>query len=73
MCPAVEPQDEPAYKQWLQAFYLKLGYDHLPAINLGFEPPLREGEHNRVDQLNDMYACLRQLVPCKAILMDKPL
>ena len=40
---------------------------------LGFAPPMNADEHNEVDQLNDMYACLRQLVSCKAILMDKTL
>ena len=48
-------------------------YDYLPHIELAYKPPKNEGEHNEVAELNDMYACLRQLVPCKAILMDKAL
>ena len=73
MCPNVPASSEPKYKQWLQNWYLKLGYDHSTTIELGFAPPRATGEHNEIDQLNDMYACLRQLVPCKAILMDKAL
>ena len=73
MCPNVSPELEPEYKKWLQNWYLKLGYDHSSTIELEFAPPMNADEHNEVDQLNDMYACLRQLVPCKAILMDKTL
>ena len=56
-----------------QRWYLKLGYDHLETLELGFKPPASPGKQNEEDQLHEMYACLRQLVPCKAILMDKAL
>ena len=73
MCPAVAPEHEPEYKVWLQRYYLRLGYDRLPHMELAFKPPRGEGQHNERDELNEMYSCLRQLVPCKAILMDKAL
>ena len=61
LCPAAAP--EPAYKQWLQRWYLRLGYEHRETLTLRFEP----------DEVHEMYACLRQKVPCKYILFDKRL
>ena len=52
LCPAAE---EPPYKQWLQRWYLRLGYEHRETLPLRFEP----------DEVHEMYACLRQKVPCK--------
>ena len=60
LCPAA---DEPPYKQWLQRWYLRLGYEHRNTLMLRFEP----------DEINEMYSCLKQLVPCKYILFDKRL
>lgn len=69
MCPAQGP--EPEYKQWLQQYYMGLGYEHHSTIYLEFE---KDKEGNVVvDQLHDMYEPLRQLVQCKAILFDKKL
>ena len=52
LCPAA---DEPPYKQWLQRWYLRLGYEHRETLALRFEP----------DEVHEMYDCLRQKVPCK--------
>jgi SAM-dependent methyltransferase len=69
MCPAQGP--EPEYKQWLQQYYMGLGYEHHSTIYLEFE---KDQEGNvMVDQLHDMYEPLRQLVQCRAILFDKKL
>ena len=55
--------EEPPYKQWLQQWYRRLGYEHRETLMLQFEP----------DEINAMYACLKQKVPCKYILFDKRL
>jgi SAM-dependent methyltransferase len=69
MCPAQGP--EPEYKQWLQQYYMGLGYELHSTVYLEFE---KDEEGNVVvDQLHDMYEPLRQLVQCKAILFDKKL
>ena len=60
--PTTEPPSQ-QYKQWLQRWYLHLGYEHRETLMLRFEP----------DEVHEMYACLRQLVPCKYILFDKRL
>lgn len=62
---------EPEYKQWLQTYYLGLGYQHKASPHLRFQ----RGEQGKVvvDELNDMYAPLHQLVPCKVITFDKML
>ena len=68
LCPA---DHEPEYKQWLQSYYLGLGYEHKASPHLRFQ----QDEHGQVvqDELHKMYAMLRQLVQCKAIIMDKML
>jgi hypothetical protein len=43
--------------------YRRLGYDLRAYVPLRFQP----------DELTEMYACLQQVVPCKAIVMDKKL
>jgi hypothetical protein len=67
LCPA---EYEPEYKQWLQTYYLKLGYEHKRVQYLGFS---QEEETGKVtyDELNELYDPLHQLVACKAIIMDK--
>ena len=69
MCPAHGP--EPAYKEWLQAYYVSLGYDHTTTLYLDFETD--EKGNVIVDQLHAMYEPLHQLVQCKAIMFDKHL
>lgn len=60
LCPADE---EPEYKQWLQNWYLKIGYEHRETLYLRFQP----------DEIREMYSYLGQVVPCKYILYDKTL
>ena len=69
MCPAQGP--EPEYKQWLQQYYMGLGYELHSTIYLEFEKD--DAGNVVVDQLHDMYEPLRQFVQCKAILFDKKL
>ena len=68
LCPA---DHEPEYKQWLQSYYLRLGYEHKACPRLRFQ----KDERGVVieDQLHEMYDPLHQLVQCKAIIMDKML
>ena len=61
LCPDVNVEDEPEYKQWLQRWYLQLGYEHRETIKLQFRP----------DEVSEMYSYLAQLNPCKYILFDK--
>jgi SAM-dependent methyltransferase len=64
LCPAVSgEEEEPAYKQWLQRWYLKLGYEHRETLYLRFKP----------DEIREMYSYLGQVAPCKYILYDKAL
>lgn len=67
LCPNVPPDEEPPYKQWLQRWYLKQGYELRSYLPLRFEPPLTEGADNAVNELHEMYSALKQVVPCKAI------
>jgi len=69
LCPA---DHEPDYKQWLQSYYLGFGYEHKTTQFLQFQ---RDEETGAVvvDELHEMYDPLHQLVPCKAIIMDKML
>eukprot|EP00746_Dinoflagellata_sp_MGD_P167554 gnl/MRDRNA2_/MRDRNA2_98274_c0_seq1.p1 gnl/MRDRNA2_/MRDRNA2_98274_c0~~gnl/MRDRNA2_/MRDRNA2_98274_c0_seq1.p1 ORF type:complete len:573 (+),score=103.59 gnl/MRDRNA2_/MRDRNA2_98274_c0_seq1:113-1831(+) len=71
LCPNVSPAQEPTYKQWLQRWYKQQGYDLHSYYILRFKPPRAGCEFNEEDELNEMYACLRQIVHCKAILMHK--
>lgn len=68
LCPA---DHEPAYKQWLQSYYLGLGYEYKGTTYLRFQ----QDDQGMVteDELHEMYDPLHQLVPCKAIVMDKML
>ena len=68
LCPA---EYEPEYKQWLQTYYLGLGYEHKTTQYLRFQ---KDEQGNVVeDELHELYDPLHQLVAFKAIIMEKML
>ena len=71
LCPASDP--EPEYKVWLQNYYSsKHDYQHQKTLYLRLDKDQETGEVI-YDELHDMHEPLHQLVPCKAIIMDKVL
>ena len=71
LCPDVPQEDEPSYKKWLRKYYLKLGYEYHSTIGLDFIKD-KNGIVIR-DEVHEMYASLRQITKCKAILFQKKL
>ena len=70
LCPAADP--EPRYKVWLQSYYRKHEYRYQKTIYLKYEIDDTTGKVI-YDELHEMHEPLHQLVPCKAIIMDKVL